>query len=162
MNPNDPHAPPIAVNGGSAGTALAGGYEFGELENTTIYSCGRRARTWGIVAMVGGILCLIGLLFAMVMLVGTTAKVRVLAIGLPTVIVLLAIARRYMDAGDALIRVPTSQDNDVEHLLTALNDLAVVFKVEVIITLIGFVAGITTAVAGVPVAQLLRLLAGGG
>jgi hypothetical protein len=140
---------------GGAGFAGGGPVELGPAENAIVSKTASRARTWGIVAMVVGVLSVLGLVGAIVALSLVAARipddapldpVRLVFVALlPAALVHLGVGVVYIRAGSSLRAVVDTQGDDLRHLMTALQRLRLAFQVEVGVTLVSFVVGLVAA-----------------
>lgn len=146
---NQPPYPP-------GGTLSTGHYEFTEEENRMIAQTGARATLWGFVAIVTGVLALVGLIVSLVFkneLIshGLQANyVTVFVVSLvPIVLTHLVISTLYIGVGKSLRTVVQTQGNDVEHLMQSLDKLGTVFLIEFAI---GMLAVVISAGVGLQMA----------
>jgi len=128
-----------------------GQYEFSVLENATIDKAGARARIWGIISLVVGVLVVVALVFvfAMTSELGPLAgKVRLLLLGFaPVGLVYLVMGWLYITAGQAMRAVVATEGADVEHLMRGLDKLGSAFRLEVMLTIVAVVLGLVLGVA---------------
>lgn len=154
MQPHNPYQAPVAAVAPNA--AAGGGYEFDQLQNREIEKTADRTRLWGIVSLIGGIVALLLTLVFIVGIVsanllgklGTNATVAFAIIfGFfgPLGLVYTVVGKLYIDSGNALKAVVTTAGNDVAHLMTALDKLANAFRLEVIMSAIGFAIGFSVS-----------------
>lgn len=143
----DPYVPPKAGEPplGSPEAATSGGpYEFTEQENVTIARAAKLARLWGVLALVLGgamLLMMVGGVFGTVALGATMdepAAVVILALVVaaltaPMAFVFLATGRGYIASGRAFDQVVKTTGSDVPLLMTALDQLARAFRVEMMV-----------------------------
>lgn len=119
------------------GPLSTGHYEFTADENETIALVGSRAKLWGIISIVTGVLALVGLVVALLFkdeliehgLEANYVTVFVVAL-VPIVLTHLVISMLYMGAGKSLQAVVHTQGNDIEHLMQSLDKLGTAFLVE--------------------------------
>ena len=127
-----------------------GSYEFSSIENGAIDKVGSRARVWGIISLVVGVLVVVALLavFAMAGELGPLAgKARMALLALaPLGLVYLVMGWLYITAGQAMRAVVATEGNDVEHLMRGLDKLGSAFRLEVILTIVAVVAGFVLGV----------------
>jgi uncharacterized membrane protein YidH (DUF202 family) len=146
------HNPYTAPVGAPMGQPLATGqYEFTSLEEQQISQTGTRARIWGFIAIaLGVVICIFAavILAAGVSLPGPLAAVAAtaaIALG-PMGVVYFVIGWFYISAGARLAAVAQTQGNDVEHLMQGLDKMASAIRIEVILTIVGFVIGFVLGV----------------
>ena len=109
-----------------------GSYEFNDYENAVIDKAASRARTWGIISIVIGALQLMGALGAILS--------PGLVVYVPMGIVQIVVGTSFLGAGNALKAVVNTQGNDIPYVMQALEKLGSAFFVQIIVTVIGFVA----------------------
>jgi len=117
---------------------------------------GARARLWGLVSLITGVLALVGLIVSLVfkdelILHGLDPSyVTIFVVSLvPIVLTHLVISMLYVGAGKSLQAVVATEGNDIEHLMQSLDKLGTAFLVEFAI---GFLAIIVSVGAGVQMA----------
>ena len=134
-----------------------GVYEFGGYENMVIDKCGRKAHLWGIISLIVGVLLVLllgGALIAFETSVDAADLppdmplsknlIRGLLIGLlPIAVGNLVMGKLYMDSGNALKQVVTTQGNDVELLMRGLDRMGKAFRIEVFMSAVAMVIGFT-------------------
>lgn len=131
-----------------------GQYEFTGPENTAIDKTGRRAKIWGVISCIVGVLIIIALVVVGVAGIGSLPPAVTAAVFAfsPIGLVYLIMGWLYLTAGQQLRLVVTTEGNDVELLMRGIDKLASAFRLEVILTVIalvaGFVVGIGMAAAG--------------
>lgn len=124
--PPNPYAPAGAAPG--MGFGGYGQYEFNETENATIGKTAGRARTWGIIAIIiGAIEVLSG--FAFFVSPG-------LLLNFFTGIVQIVIGVTFLGVGGSLKSVVTTQGNDLEHMMQALNKISTAFMIQIIMAIV--------------------------
>ena len=119
-----------------------GQYEFDGDENVSIERAGASAAIWAVCAVVGA--TLLGTL-ALVQFYLDNLRGAILV--LPLFLVCAVAGWLYLGAGRALKEVATTEGNDVELLMRALQRLATAFRNEVIVTAIAVVLFVVLAVA---------------
>jgi ABC-type Na+ efflux pump permease subunit len=128
-----------------------GEYEFSVVENGTIDKVGSRARIWGIISLVVGVLVVVALVVVFAMagqLGGLAGKARLLLLAFaPVGLVYLVMGWLYITAGQAMRDVVATQGKDVEHLMQGLDKLGSAFRLEVILTIVAVVAGFVLGMA---------------
>ena len=129
-----------------------GVYEFDMVQNIKIAKCASRARTWGVISVILGILILLGLV-ALVALVPSTEAGGMKGVVLwgsmaPLVFVYLGAGVMYFSAGGALRQVVDTQGNDIGLLLSGLNKMSIAFMIEAVLTVLLVIAGIGALVLG--------------
>ncbi len=145
---DQPYQTPGASLGGGSRDLSDGHYEFSDIENATIGKTASRANLWGIIAIVIGLLMLLGLggaLFAVTAFSSDIASfvdpavagAALVAIMAPLVLVNLLVGWLYIAAGKALQTVVDSEGNDVELMMNGLDKMAAAFKLEAIVTVVG-------------------------
>jgi hypothetical protein len=139
MTPDTPAQP---EPGAEAASLSVGQYEFDGDENVSIERAGTSAAIWAVCAMVGA--ALLGTLaFVQYYLDNLRGAILVL----PLFLVCAVAGWLYLGAGRALKEVATTEGNDVELLMRALQRLAKAFRNEVIATGIAVVVFAVLAVA---------------
>jgi len=126
---NDQHSP--------GGTLSTGHYEFSDAQNETISLVGGRAKLWGFISIITGVLALVGLVVSLLFkdqliahgLAPSYVTVFVVAL-VPIVLTHLVISMLYIGAGKALQAVVRTQGNDIDHLMRSLDRLGTAFMVE--------------------------------
>lgn len=122
--------------------ASPGGYEFNQWENATIAKVGSRARTWGIMSIVFGVLLIGGaaLLFAYGQKEAKLVPIggAVLAIGIQPIVS----GAFYIAAGSTLSSVVYSQGNDIPLMLQALRKLTHAVRIEAIAAVVTVLVGV--------------------
>ncbi|MGH1342038.1 MAG: hypothetical protein ACRBN8_10830 [Nannocystales bacterium] len=138
------------------GPLSTGHYEFSDEENEQISQTGARARLWGLISLITGVLALVGLIVSLVfkdelILHGLDPSyVTIFVVSLvPIVLTHLVISMLYVGAGKSLEAVVATEGNDIEHLMQSLDKLGTAFLVEFVI---GFLAIIVSVGAGVQMA----------
>ncbi len=121
--------------------ATPSGYEFSAWENATIAKVGSRAKTWGIMSILFGILLVTGagLLFSYGAKEPKLVPIggAVLAIGIQPVVS----GAFYFAAGSALASVVTTQGNDIPLMMRALRKLTHAVRVEAIAAIVTILVG---------------------
>ncbi len=154
MTQDNPYQPPAADAPMMGGALSEGQYEFSLLENSTIDKTGRRARIWGVISLIIGVLLLLGGLVLVAGLldlpagIGAALAPLVLAVLVPLGIVYLVMGKLYMDSGQALRLVVTTEGNDVELMLRGIDKMANAFRIEVILTVVALAAGFILGLTG--------------
>lgn len=122
--------------GAPPGMGFAGGfgsYEFNDLENSIIGKTAGRARTWGIISIVLGVLnVLLGFLFFVS---------PGLLVNLVSGIVSIVVGVTFLGAGNSLRSVVDTQGNDLQHMMQAMEKLASAFTVQIVAAIVGFILG---------------------
>ena len=120
-----------------------GPYEFGERENAVVGETATWVRYWSLIAIVGGVLMLIGGVFTL----GSGGFVQ-LVLGA----IYIFVGVTFKGSAAALRSVVETTGDDVGHLMTALDKLGTAFKVMVVAVAIGIalavVAGVVAAMRG--------------
>jgi hypothetical protein len=114
---------------GPGGSLSEGQYEFSGEENVRIERAGASSAIWSVCAMVGALL--LGTL-ALVQFMLRNVRGAILVV--PLFLVCAVAGWLYLGAGRALKKVVSTQGNDVELLMQALERLAKAFRNEVIVT----------------------------
>lgn len=132
-----------------------GAYEFTPHQNVDIDKTAARTRLWGIVSLAGGIVGILLLaLFIVVVAMNELdqlgkmkSTVVVLMFGFlgPLALVYAIVGKLYIDAGNALRSVVQTRGSDVHHLMNALDKVANAFRLEVIMSVVGFGLGFVLA-----------------
>ena len=145
MDEQNPYRAPTA---GLAASGLSTGhYEFEEFENATLERTGKRARTWGIICILIGILAVGGMALARTVLdemgikLPPNLETGIYAVLIPIVLVELVSGWLYIAAGSALLDVVQTSGNDIELLMTGLHKMSNAFAIEVVMKIVGFIAG---------------------
>lgn len=139
-------APPM---GGGGGQLSTGQHEFGQIENAAMTKAGGRTKRWGYVSLVLGAILLLAsfAIFGVgAALPGPMAGGAVAALGVGTAaLIQLATGWFYVQSGDRIESVATTQGNDVEHLMQGLDKLANAMRIEAIVTMVLFSLGFIAA-----------------
>ena len=148
MVQQNPYQPPVADAPPAAAESLSDGkYEFGHYENATIDKVAGRARIWGMISLIVGVLCVLSALGSAIFSAQLPAELTkillpiALAVLLPMGVVYLVMGKLYMDSGAELKQVVATQGNDVELMMRGINKMAGAFRIETIMTLVALVAG---------------------
>lgn len=128
------------------GALSTGHYEFTNDENAMIAATGARAKLWGVISLVTGVLALVGLIVSLLFkdelidhgLEPNYVTVFVVAL-VPIVLTHLVISMLYVASGKSLQAVVHTQGNDVEHLMQSLDKLGTAFLVEFAIGMLAVV-----------------------
>jgi len=108
-----------------------GNYEFNEMENSIIDKTASRAKLWGIISIVFGVLNFMSSC-------GGFAKADMF-LNLPTGIVGIVVGIAFLGVGNSLKMVVQTQGNDLMHMMQALQKMGSAFMVQIVVTIIGFV-----------------------
>jgi ABC-type spermidine/putrescine transport system permease subunit II len=128
---------------GQGGTPLSEGqYEFNAEENMRIERAGASYSIWAVCAMVGALL--LGTLAGLQVYLH---NVRGAVLVLPLFLVCAVAGWLYLGSGRALKQVVSTQGNDVELLMRALDRLSRAFRYEVIATIVALLVFVALAVA---------------
>jgi hypothetical protein len=111
--------------------AQFGNYEFNDFENSIIDKSAGRAKLWGIISTVIGVLQLLGSC-------GMVANASY-ATYLPSGIIALVVGITFIGVGNSLKSVVQTQGNDMMHMMQALQKLGSAFMIQIIATIIGIV-----------------------
>jgi len=118
------------AGGGADEAALSvGQYEFNADENVSIERAGASAAIWAVCAVVGAVL-----LGTLAVVQYTLDNLRGALLVLPLFLICAVAGWLYLGAGKALKEVATTEGNDVELLMRALQRMATAFRNEVIVT----------------------------
>lgn len=117
-----------------------GNYEFNDMENATIAKAAGRARMWGIISIVIGVLYVISGFFA----VAQPALLPNLASGAKDIVVGIV----FLGVAGSLTQVVQTQGNDVQHMMQALDKLSTSLMVQIVVTIVGVVLGAILMVLG--------------
>ncbi len=110
-----------------------GNYEFNDYENQIIGTTAGRARTWGIISIVVGALnTLIGFLFFLS---------PSLLVNLVSGIISIIIGVVFLGVGGSLASVVSTQGNDIEHMMRAMQKLSSAFMIQIVTTIVGAILG---------------------
>jgi hypothetical protein len=110
-------------------TPMFGHYEFNAYENSILEKTAARAKLWGIISAVLGVIeCLAGIggIFSPSFLVP-----------LPLGIVAIVVGITFIGVGNSLGSAVTTRGNDLMHVMQAMEKLNTAFLIEVICHLIG-------------------------
>ena len=129
-----PETPAQPGRGADEASLSEGQYEFGADENVSIERAGTSATIWAVCAMVGA-----ALLGTLAFVQFTLDNLRGAILVLPLFLICAVAGWLYLDVGRALKEVATTEGNDVELLMGALERLARAFRNEVIVTAIAVV-----------------------
>lgn len=122
--------PPDADLGPAAlGTLSEGTYEFGPVEDEVLEGVAAASSMWGIICFVVGAIGIFGAI--LVMLAGAPLAALILV---PVIVVYLAVGQLYRTAGDAFKWVVSTEGDDIEHLMRALDRTARAFRIEFVLT----------------------------
>lgn len=111
-----------------------GNYEFNDTENSIIDKTAGRAKLWGTISTVVGVLqCLASC--------GAVAN-PTLASNLPTGIIAIVVGVTFMGVGNSLKMVVQTQGNDLMHMMQALQKIGSAFTVQIVCTIVGFVLAV--------------------
>jgi hypothetical protein len=157
VQPNNPYQAPMAAPAAAPGGLATGAYEFDSFQNQQIEATASRTRMWGIVSLIGGILGLLGTVVFVIAMVaanvvaelgerGAVVAAMVLGFLAPIALVYTVVGKLYIDSGNSLRAVVTTEGNDVQHLMQALDKLANAFRIEVIMSVIAFVLGLVVGI----------------
>ena len=117
-----------------------GTYEFNDYENSVIAKTAGRAKLWGIISIVVGVVQILSSC-------GMFAKAD-LAANLPVGIVGIVVGVTFLGAANALNQVVTTQGNDMMYMMQALEKLSSAFIIQIICLVIGVIlAAIILAIA---------------
>ncbi len=108
--------------GGAPGAGQGGGYEFGHAENAVLASTATKAKVWGIVSVVLGVLQIFYGLYGILL---NGAAIPYGFTGLANLVVGVS----FLGAGGALRSVVDTQGNDIAHLMAAMKKLGTSFVV---------------------------------
>lgn len=129
-------------------TPTTGGYEFNAEENAIINATGLRAKTWGVLTLVAAVLLGTAGILAAVSTEGFGAVAGVIYALLALIPIFIGL--NFVRAGNALGAVVTTRGNDIDHLMGSLQNLSNAFLIQIVATVLWFVAflvGIAAAVA---------------
>lgn len=125
---------------------VAGGnYEFTQYDNETIARVGGRAKTYGVVSTVIGVVLFV-LAFTAIAAVPSKRDGALIALGLGAIAVQPVISGHfYSQAGRAFMAVATTQGNDIAHMMEALGKLRSAVRVEAVVAIVALVVGFVGA-----------------
>lgn len=135
--PTNPYGPPNVGPQGPMGPPMPpmtegyGHYEFNALENSIIDKTARRAKLWGTISLVFGILQVLSSCAAVVN--------PGLASQFPTGVIAIVVGIVFMGVGTSLKNVVQTQGNDVGHMMRALEKLGNAFMIQIVCTIVGVV-----------------------
>ena len=128
--------------GGFGGPRLSEGqYEFGGDENRRIERAGTSSGVWAACAIVGAVL--LGVLAGLQIYLHNVRGALLLA---PLLLICAVAGWLYLGTASALKQVVTTEGNDIELLMRALDRLARAFRYEVIATALALVLFVVLAV----------------
>lgn len=117
------------------------GYEFSQAEDAVIRRLGGRARLYGVMSIVIGLLMMAAGLVVIVVVPGS--------LGVPVGAVVAVAALQpivsggfYAAAGGAFGKVVDTQGNDIPHMMGAITKLTHAVRVEAIVALVATIAGL--------------------
>lgn len=117
-----------------------GNYEFNDRENAVIAKAAGRAKLWGIISIVVGVLyTLSGFFFFL-----SPGLLTNFASGIKDIIVGIV----FIGVAGSLTSVVQTQGNDVQHMMQALDKLATSLMVQIIVTIVGVILGGILMVVG--------------
>ena len=131
-----------AGQGGATRPLSEGQYEFSGDENTRIDRVGGSSIIWAVSAIVGAVL-----LGTLAVLQIYLDNMRGAVLVVPLFLICAVAGWLYLGTGRALKQVVTTQGNDVELLMRALDRLARAFRYEVIATAVAMLLLVVLAVA---------------
>ena len=103
-------------------------YEFNAAENEIIRKTGKRTKVWGMLTLGGGILtAFLGLSAA---LTGGSFGVGAGVVYLLLALIPIVIGRNFVQAGNALSSVVTTEGNDIDHLMASMSGLGKAFIIQ--------------------------------
>ena len=144
----NPYQAPASDGAAYGGVVAAGGeYEFNDFENHTIAKLAKRCSVWGVISLISGGFCALGII-ALLAFMSEIPNEAAVVVGIgaaflgPAAIVYLAIGGLYIGSGRALRLVVDTQGNDIEHLLGGISKLGKAFMIEVIISIFAVVVGL--------------------
>ncbi|MBL8717197.1 MAG: hypothetical protein JNL79_14520 [Myxococcales bacterium] len=127
--------------GQQPGYGATGGYEFNQTEDAVIGRLGGRARVYGVMSIVIGLLMMAAGVVVIVVLPGP--------LGLPVGAAVAVAALQpivsggfYAAAGSAFKQVVDTQGNDIPHVLGAVTKLTHAVRVEAIVAILATIAGL--------------------
>ncbi len=127
--------------GQQPGHAAGSGYEFTQTENAVIGRLGGRARLYGVMSIVIGLLMLAAGVIVIVVLPGP--------FGLPVGATIAVAALQpivsggfYAAAGSAFKQVVDTQGNDIPHMLGAIGKLTHAVRIEAVVAILATIAGL--------------------
>jgi beta-lactamase regulating signal transducer with metallopeptidase domain len=101
-------------------------YEFNAGENAVIRRTGKRTKLWGIMTLGSGFLGLLAVLAAL-----STGSFSPVAAGVYVLLALIPImiGRNFIQAGNSLAAVVTTEGSDIDHLMASMAGLAKAFTI---------------------------------
>ena len=124
-------------------TPQYGTYEFNPYENSILTRTGSRAKLWGTISTVVGVLQIFGSC--------GMVSTPLLAAYLPAGIVAIVVGLTFIGAGSSLKAVVTTQGNDLMHLMQAMHKMSTAFIIQIVCVVIGF----ALAVIGIVLAMFV-------
>ncbi len=128
--PQNPYGAPQQQPPGMMGGGSYGVYEFNDNENAIIDRAASRAKLWGIISTVLGVLQCLMSCFAVAN--------PLLATNLPTGVVAVVVGITFMGVGNSLKQVVQTQGNDLMHMMQALDKMGSAFMVQIVCAIVGF------------------------
>ncbi len=120
--------------GAMGGAPAYGTYEFNETENAVIDKTAGRAKLWGIISTVVGVL---QICFSC----GAVSRPD-MATYLPTGIIAIVVGLTFLGVGNSLKSVVQTQGNDMAHMMQAMDKISTAFLIQIICTIIGAVLAV--------------------
>ncbi len=111
-----------------------GAYEFNPYENSIIDRTARRAKLWGVISTIIGVLQIFGSC-------GMWAS-PTLATFLPAGIVAMVVGLTFIGTGNSLKAVVTTHGNDLMHLMQAMEKTSTAFLIQIVCSIIAFVLAV--------------------
>lgn len=99
-------------------------YEFNAAENRVIRATGRRTKLWGTMTLGGGLLAILVILAA---LSGGSFGPAIWVVALLLALIPIFVGRNFIQAGNSLSAVVTTEGNDIDHLMASMSGLARAF-----------------------------------
>lgn len=106
------------------------GYEFTTSENKVIRSTGSRVRTWGVFSLIAGALTVLG--GSALFLTGEVGGVIGGIIYLLLALIPIFIGLKFVRAGRALGAVVGTEGSDIDHLMSAMQNLGAAFRIQIV------------------------------
>ncbi len=128
--------------------SLATGYEFTPAQDLIMRTTGSRARTWGILTLIGaGLTAVTGVL---ALLTGEDFGVVAAIIYAVLSLIPLFVGLNFLQAGKALDAVVTTSGSDIDHLMESLGSLGKALFIQIVCMMIWLaivVLGIVASIA---------------
>ncbi|CAN5656255.1 hypothetical protein BH09MYX1_BH09MYX1_03160 [soil metagenome] len=130
----------VGFEAGSANSPF-GDYELNTAENEVVSATSKRAKLWGVIAIVIGVLHL---------MLGLGAIVKPgLAVYFVDGVIEIIVGSMFLGAASSFAAVVSTQGRDMPNMMKALLRLNTIFMIQIVVTGIGFMLGVLLVVVGV-------------